>query len=424
MSRPEQQRSPVAVFTKTTCPTRPSRSREEGRRARAGGTMHFDVIILGAGASGLVCAGWCARRGRTVAVLDHGGKAARKVLASGGGRCNCTNMGIAATDYRCANPHFVKSALARFSPVDFLEWAHGGGVATREEDGGKVFCRDGAPVLARFLEKEARSAGARLILGTGLREARKEGDGFIVDTDAGTLRAAALVLALGGRSWPGLGATGAGYALAEGFGLGLTSLRPGLTPLLAPSQLVGFCRELAGVSLPVRLSGPCDVSGDLLFTHRGISGPAVLDASLFWREGLPLVIDFLSGLDLDAALADAERLEIKNALARYLPRRLAAGLCRHFGLAGPVAELARKARRGLARNLAAFSFLPAGAEGWAKAEVTLGGVDTTGLSSKTLEATAVPGLYVIGELLDVTGRLGGFNLHWAFASGFAAGQGA
>jgi predicted Rossmann fold flavoprotein len=384
--------------------------------------MHVDVTIIGAGASGLCCAVACARRGREVLVLDHGAKAARKVLASGGGRCNCTNLAVAAADYRSGNPHFVKSALARCTPRDVLGWINGGGVATVEEAGGKVFCRDGAASLARLLETRAREAGARLALGTRVAAARKDGQVFVVDTGAGPVRSDSLVLALGGQSWPGLGATGFGYELARGVGLGVTGLRPGLTPLVAGPDLAGWCRELSGVSLPVRLTGPCDLAGDLLFTHQGISGPVVLDASLYWRQGDGLSIDLLPGVDLEAVLAGSERLEIKNALARVLPKRLAAGLCERLGLAGPVAGLSPKARRGLAGRLAAFPFVPARAEGYGKAEVTLGGVDTAGLSSKTLEATAVPGLFVIGELLDVTGRLGGFNLHWAFASGLAAGE--
>uniref|UniRef100_I2Q5D0 Flavoprotein, HI0933 family n=1 Tax=Desulfovibrio sp. U5L TaxID=596152 RepID=I2Q5D0_9BACT len=386
--------------------------------------MHTDVIILGAGASGLCCATACARRGRAVVVLDHGGKAARKVLASGGGRANCTNTDLGPADYRCANPHFVKSALARFTPWDFLEWANGGGVATREEDGGKVFCRDGAVSLARFLVAEAETAGARIVTGSTLAAARKEGEAFVVDTEAGPVRSKALVLALGGKSWPGLGATDFGYRLARSFGLGLTELRPGLTPFLAGADLAEFCRELAGVSLPVAISGPASVSGDLLFTHKGISGPAVFDASLFWRPGQTLAVDFLPGFDLDAALAEAGKLELKNALARHLPKRLAAALCARLGLSGTVANLSKRDRQALAGLLGAFPFTPAKAEGFAKAEVTIGGVDTAAISSKTLEAASVPGLYVIGELLDVTGRLGGFNLHWAFASGFAAGNAA
>jgi len=384
--------------------------------------MQTDVTILGAGAAGLACALACARRGRRVTVLDHAPQAARKVLASGGGRCNCTNTTVDAADYRGANLHFTKSVLARFGPADLLAWLHDGGLATVTEAGGKVFCRDGSRAMVRFLEAEVRRSGARCLLGATIRQARKDGAAFLVDTAAGPVRSAALVLALGGKSWPSLGATGLGYALAKGFGLGLTELRPGLVPLTAGPELAGFCRELAGVSLPVRLAAaPETVAGDLLFTHRGISGPAVLDASLAWTPGQTLSIDLLPDLDLEERLAEAGRLEIQNALARVLPKRLAGALCRLLDVSGPVAGLSPKRRRALAGRLAAFPFAPAGTEGWAKAEVTRGGVATGEISSKTLEATGVPGLYVIGELLDVTGRLGGFNLHWAFASGFAAG---
>ncbi|MHC1789937.1 BaiN/RdsA family NAD(P)/FAD-dependent oxidoreductase [Solidesulfovibrio sp.] len=382
--------------------------------------MKVDVAILGAGASGLCCAIACGRRGRSALLIDHGRKAARKVLASGGGRANCTNIDISPADYVCGNPHFVKSALARLSSWEFLDWIHAGGVATREEDNGKHFCTGGAISLVRFLMAEAQAVGARFRLGATINAARKDGDGFVVDTDAGPVRAASLVLALGGKSWPGLGATDFGYALARGFGLGVTPLLPGLTPLLAGPDMAALCQDLSGVSLPVGLSGPCDAAGSLLFTHKGVSGPAVLDASLFWRHG-PIAIDFLPGVDLEAVLAETPRLEIKNALARVLPKRLAGAICDKLALAGPVAGLSPKARRELAHKLAAFPFTPARAEGYAKAEVTIGGVDTAAVSSKTLEATRIPGLYVVGELLDVTGRLGGYNLHWAYASGFAAG---
>lgn len=385
--------------------------------------MQTDVTILGAGAAGLTCALAAAARGRRVVVLDRAAKPARKVLASGGGRCNCTNLEVGAADYRCANPHFTKSVLARFGPSDLLAWLNAGGVATAAEAGGKVFCRDGGRAMARFLETQARQAGARCLLGTTIRQARKDGEDFVVETAAGTVRSAALVLALGGKSWPALGATGLGYALAQGFGLEVTPLSPGLVPLSAGPDMVDLCRELAGIALPVRLRcGETDLAGDLLFTHRGLSGPAVLDASLIWTPGTALRIDLLPGADLEMHLAEAERQEVRNALAGLLPKRLASALCRRLGLSGPVAGLSTKKRRALAERLAALPFRPNGSEGWTKAEVTLGGVDTTGISSKTMESTGVPGLYVIGELLDVTGRLGGFNLHWAFASGFAAGE--
>ena len=386
--------------------------------------MQVDVAILGAGAAGLCCAIGCGRRGRSVLLIDHGRKIARKVLASGGGRANCTNEDIVPADYVCGNPHFVKSALARLPSREFLDWIHGGGVATRVEDAGKHFCTGGAISLVRFLEANARKVGAQFMLGANIAAARKDGEGFAVDTDAGTVRAASLVLALGGKSWPGLGATDFGYALARSFGLAVTPLLPGLTPLVAGPDMAGFCQELSGVSLPVVIRGQGEAVGSLLFTHKGMSGPAVLDASMFWRQGATLAIDFLPGVDLEAVLAEAPRLEIKNALARVLPKRLAGEVAQKLALSGPVAGLSPKARRELADKLAAFPFTPGKAEGYAKAEVTIGGVDTAAISSKTLEATRVPGLYVVGELLDVTGRLGGFNLHWAYASGFAAGESA
>jgi len=385
--------------------------------------MQADVTILGAGAAGLTCAMACARRGRRVVVIDHAATPARKVLASGGGRCNCTNLEVGASDYRCANPHFTKSVLARFGPSDLLEWLAAGGVATAAEAGGKVFCRDGGRAMARFLEGQARQAGARCLLDATVRGACQDGDAFVVATAAGSVHSTALVLALGGQSWPALGATGLGYALARRFGLAVTPLRPGLVPLTAGPDMADLCRELAGIALPVRLTvGTTTVAGDLLFTHRGLSGPAVLDASLAWTPGTELRIDFLPGVDVAAHLAGAGKQEIHNALAGLLPRRLAGALCRHLGLSGPVAGLSPKRQRALADRLAAFPCTPAGTAGWTKAEVTAGGVATDGISSKSLEATGVPGLYVIGELLDVTGRLGGFNLHWAFASGFAAGD--
>ena len=289
--------------------------------------MQIDVAILGAGASGLCCAIGCGRRGRSVLLVDHGTKIARKVLAAGGGRANCTNSAIGPSDYVCGNPHFVKSALARLSPGEFLDWIHGGGVATREEDGGKHFCVDGAARLARFLESEAAAVGARFMTGATIREARRDGDVFVVETSAGPVRAQSLVLALGGLSWPGLGATDLGHVLAGRFGLAVTPLRPGLTPLAAGADMAAFCRELSGLSLPVVIRGAGEAAGSLLFTHKGVSGPAVLDASLFWRSG-PLAIDFLPGLDVEAALAETPRLEAKNALARLLPKRLALALDR------------------------------------------------------------------------------------------------
>jgi predicted Rossmann fold flavoprotein len=391
-----------------------------------------DVIILGAGASGLLCAALCAARGLSGLVLDHAAKPAAKVRISGGGRCNLTNARITPSDYVCQNPHFVKSALARFTPADLLEIVRAGGLDTAEEAHGKIFCRQGAGAVAELLAANVRAAGAAILTGTRVLEVRREPDAgpgaagrFVVDTPSGPHSAPRLVVATGGLSWPRLGASDMGHRIARRFGIPVVAPRPGLVPLLAPPELGPFCRDLSGTSLPVAVACPSggEVRGDLLFTHQGISGPAVLDASLFWLPGQPLTLDLAPDADLAGLPDQAPRQEVKNALARFVPARLAASLCRREGLSGPVAAVPRKRLLAFLDALHAFSFDPPGAEGYAKAEVTVGGVDTAHISSKTMQALAVPGLFFIGETLDVTGRLGGFNLHWAFASAHAAATG-
>ncbi len=385
-----------------------------------------DAIILGAGASGLMCAALCAAGGLSALVLDHSRDPARKVRVSGGGRCNLTNAHVTPFDYVGQNPHFVKSALARFTPADLLDRVHAAGLETAEEDHGKVFCRQGGQAMAEFLVAQARTAGARILDQTRILDVRQDGGApagrFTVTTPTGPLASACLVVATGGLSWPRLGASDLGCRIAARFGMPVVPTRPGLTPLLAAPDMAPFCRALAGTALPVAIrvpDGPT-VPGDLLFTHQGLSGPAVLDASLFWRPGQTMHIDLCPGRNLEALPDEAPRQDVKNALARHLPARLAAELCRQAGLAGMTAALPRKRLLAFLDGLHAFPFTPAAAEGYAKAEVTIGGVDTSGVSSKTMESLAVPGLFFIGETLDVTGRLGGFNLHWAFASAHAA----
>lgn len=387
---------------------------------------HPDPIILGAGASGLMCAIHCGLRGRGALVLDHADKAARKVRISGGGRCNFTNLGAAPEDFVCANPHFVKSALARYAPHDFLDFFTKNGLTFEEEGGpGRLFCREGARAVADLLESEAARLGARLLTGVSVDEVRRQGDGFQVMAGRDRFEAGAVVVAAGGPAWPQIGATDLGLRIAKSFGLRVVPIRPGLVPLTAPRELQALCREMSGVSLPARIRtnrADRDVSGDLLFTHRGLSGPAALDASLFWRPGETLFIDFLPGRDVAGELAARARMTVKNALGRLLPKRLAALLCDRLGLSKTVAETSKKELAALCESVSAFAFAPAGTEGFKKAETTLGGVDTDLISSKTMEAKAVPGLYFTGEVLDVAGRLGGFNLQWAWSSGAAAGR--
>lgn len=392
--------------------------------------QRHDVIILGAGASGLWCAARCAARGLDTLVLDHAEKPARKVRVSGGGRCNLTNARITPSDYLGQNPHFVKSALARFTPADLLDVVHAAGLETAEEDHGRIFCRQGAQAVAEFLVAQARDAGAAILTRTPVQDVRHDPEPspgrFAVTTPGGGHAAERLVVATGGLSWPRLGASDLGHRIARRFGIPVVDTRPGLVPLPASPGLAAFCHGLSGTALPVAITGSPDspgapeIRGDLLFTHKGISGPAVLDASLHWLPGQTLYIDLCPGHDLAALPDAAPRQDVKNALARFLPARLAAELCRREGLSGPVAALPRKRLLAFLDALHAFPFPPSGTEGYAKAEVTIGGVDTSRISSKTMQSLALPGLCFIGETLDVTGRLGGFNLHWAFASAQAA----
>jgi len=380
--------------------------------------QRYDVLILGAGASGLACAMTCGQRGRRVCVVDHAGETGPKVRVSGGGHCNLTNRVVTADDYACGNPHFVKSALAQYPPAQMPALLARHGLTLEERSHGQLFCLQGAATVADVLTREAVEAGARLLLGTAIRDARRDAEGFDVETNQGLLKSRSLVVATGGLAWPQIGATHIGYALARGFGLQVTPLRPALAPLLARPAQADWCRALSGISLPVRIAGARQAAGDLLFTHRGISGPAVLDASLFWRKGDTLQIDFLPGIDLAATLARTPRMTPQNALALVLPRRLAFSLC---PTPATIAELSKVRLKELARLVQAFAFEPADTAGYAKAEVTLGGVDTAQISSKTMEVKTIPGLFFIGEALDVTGRLGGFNLQWAWSSGYVAG---
>jgi predicted Rossmann fold flavoprotein len=388
---------------------------------------HCDVVVLGAGASGLVCAAQCARRGRRVVIVDHADRPGLKVRISGGGRCNVTNRRVRAEDYVCANPHFVKSALAQDPPKRFLAFLAAHGVETVEADHGRLFCVPGAAAVVAALLREAEEAGVFFALGESICEVSASDNGFQVHCRTRSFASRSLVVATGGPAWPRIGSTDFGSRLAEQFGLRVFPARPGLVPLLASKDLLGFCRDLSGISLPVRVvvEGariPDGIEDALLFTHRGISGPATLDASLYWRPGRHLGIDLLPGRNINEMLAQAPRREVRNALAVALPTRLAELLCHRHGWSGQAGNLPKKQCLVLERTIHAFPFHPSGTEGFDKAEVTLGGVDTDGVSSKTMEAKAVSGLYFTGEVLDVTGRLGGYNLQWAWSSGFVAGQ--
>ena len=385
----------------------------------------FDAIVLGAGAAGLMCAAQAGQRGRRMVLLDHADAPAKKILISGGGRCNFTNLHTAPERYLSANPHFARSALSRYTPADFLGLVEAYGIAWHEKTLGQLFCDGSARQIVELLLEECSRGQVDLRCGAAIREVSHADARFSVRTDAGTVTAPALVIATGGPSIPKLGATGFAYDLARQFGLKVVEPRPALVPLTLSGEDALF-RELSGVATEVAAScGKARFREAALFTHRGLSGPAILQVSSYWRRGDVVGIDFLPGAAegwLVAAKQARPKTSVQGALRAALPDRLADALAERLALAGPLAGVTDKALRAAEARLAGWEFRPNGSEGFAKAEVTIGGVSTAELSSKTMEAKKVPGLYVIGEAVDVTGWLGGYNFQWAWASAWAAGQ--
>jgi predicted Rossmann fold flavoprotein len=382
----------------------------------------FDVIILGAGAAGLMCAMTAGARGRRVLLLDHADEPGKKILISGGGRCNFTNRGCTADRFLSANPSFARSALSRYKPRDFLALVEKHRIAWHEKTLGQLFCDESARQIVAMLLAECAAVGVDLRLGHRVTDVSRADD-FRVETSQGSFHAPALVLATGGLSIPKMGATGFAHDLARRFGLNLTPIRPGLVPLTFEGAPLELMRPLSGVALPViARSDKARFPEALLFTHRGLSGPAVLQISSYWSPGQDITLDLLPGLDAATLLRTRKRERPKAALrtilAELLPQRLATA----WAPEGP--ELANIPDRTLtqtAEQLKSWRLRPAGTEGYAKAEVTLGGIDTEALSQQTMEARAVPGLFAIGEAVDVTGWLGGYNFQWAWSSGYAAG---
>ncbi|MFH1464633.1 MAG: aminoacetone oxidase family FAD-binding enzyme [Pseudomonadota bacterium] len=386
-----------------------------------------DVLILGAGASGLACAVTAARRGRRVLVVDHQQRPGRKLLLTGGGRCNVTNREVTAAHYHSANRHFPRSALARFGPDAVLRCLSAARLPVEERDHGRLFLRGSAGDLLDLLLREARAAGVEFSLGTAVEGATRASDGtFTVATARGLLTAPRLVVATGGPAWPTSGATGIGHALARGFGLAVFLPRPALVPLVWSAEDRACYGALAGNHLEVTAStaGSPAFTDRMLFTHRGLSGPAILQVSTWWQPGQEVLLDLLPGPDprpdLLAIRAERPRLTLRTALGWRLPRRLVATL--PLPQDQPLAALSEGAIAAAIAALRAWAVRPAGTGGFGAAEATAGGVDTAELSSKTMEARRVPGLFFTGEVLDVTGWLGGYNLHWAWASGAAAGE--
>ena len=386
-----------------------------------------DVIILGAGAAGMMCAIEAGRRGRRVLLIDHAKAAGEKIRISGGGRCNFTNLGIAPERFLSRNPRFALSALKRFTQWDFIARVDAAGIAWHEKTLGQLFCDGSATGIIAMLRRDMERAGVTLWLGCTPGAVRREGAGFVVETSRGLVRATSVVVATGGKSIPKMGASAFGYRLAEEFGLRVTETRPGLVPLSFAEQELERFKPLAGVAVEGRVAaGRASFDEAVLFTHRGLSGPAVLQASSYWHEGEAIVVDLARGADAEAGLRAARasdgRIAPRTALARLLPERLARFVEAEAGLTGVMADQSNAMIARTAGLVHGWTLRPVGTEGYRTAEVTLGGVDTDDLDARTLQAKGVPGLFFIGEVVDVTGWLGGYNFQWAWSSGWAAGQ--
>jgi predicted Rossmann fold flavoprotein len=385
----------------------------------------YDAIVLGAGAAGLVCAAMAGQRGRNILLLDHAEAPGKKILISGGGRCNFTNLGTAPDRYLSANPHFAKSALGRYTAQDFLALVERHGIAWHEKTLGQLFCDGSARQIVELLLGECAMGGVTIQLGAAITDIDHADGRFRVTTAKGIAEAPALVIATGGPAIPKLGATGFAYDLARRFGLKVVEPRPALVPLtLGPEQ--ALFRDLSGVSTPVAArAGKTAFREAALFTHRGLSGPAILQVSSYGRHGESIAIDFLpdqpKGWLREAKRAEP-RLGLRSLLGRHLPDRLATTLAERIALPAELGNSRDALLEQAEAQLAGWSFAPNGTEGFAKAEVTVGGISTADLSSQSMEARRVPGLYAIGEAVDVTGWLGGYNFQWAWASGWAAAQ--
>lgn len=384
----------------------------------------WDAIVLGGGAAGLMCAAVAGQRGRRILVLERAEKPGNKILISGGGRCNFTNLGAGPENYFSANPHFAKSALSRYAPGDFIELVESYGIAWHEKTLGQLFCDGSARQIVDMLLEECAKGQIELRCGEHVSAVSHDG-GFKIEGASGAFRAPALVIATGGPSIPKMGATGFAYDLARHFGLKVVEPRPALVPLTLGGGDVLF-RDLSGVSAEVVTSNKRAAFREAaLFTHRGLSGPAILQISSYWRPGEAIAIDMLPDHDQDW-LPQAKRVQpranLRSVLRSALPQRLADTLAERIGIAGDLGNVSDTALREAEARLRQWTFSPNGTEGFAKAEVTAGGISTAGLSSRTMEAKSVPGLYAIGEAVDVTGWLGGYNFQWAWASGAAAGR--
>lgn len=387
---------------------------------------HYDVIIIGAGAAGLMCAITAGQRGRRVLLLDHANKAGKKILMSGGGRCNFTNMYSGPENFICSNPHFVKSALSRYTPWHFIELVEKHQIAYHEKKLGQLFCDESSKDILQMLLAECAMAGVTIRTDTPV-EVLETGPEKLLQTPDGLVQCEALVIATGGLSIPKMGATGFGFDLARQLDIPVVDTRAGLVPLVIDDHKLKPLAELSGISLDTNTATQrCEFRENILFTHRGLSGPAILQASSYWQVGETLQIDLFPGVDLTSHLMAMRREKpkamLKSILAEKLTKRVAQLWCEQWIEDKPLAQLSDDDIKKVVAQCQPWTVKPSGTEGYRTAEVTLGGIDTHALSSKTMECKDHPGLYFIGEVVDVTGHLGGHNFQWAWASGHAAGQ--
>jgi predicted Rossmann fold flavoprotein len=388
----------------------------------------FDVIVVGGGAAGLMCARVAGLRGRRVCVVEHANRCGKKILMSGGGRCNFTNTGTTPAQFLSANPHYCKSALARFTPRDFIDLVEAHGIAYHEKELGQLFCDDSSKQIVKLLLDECAAAGVRVETSCAVEKVQAgEDGGFVLTTARGRLRAPALVVATGGLSIPSMGATGFGFELARQFGHAVLPTRAGLVPLTLSGKHQEHYADLAGVAFRVEARcGKARFDNALLITHRGLSGPSMLQVSSYWEPGRDLRLDLLPDRDAAAWLAERRaaqpNAELRTVLGDALPRRFAQRLCEVWFESKPLKQYTHAEFDAITTALADWPIVASGTEGYRTAEVTLGGVDTDGLSSTTMESRLHKGLFFIGEVVDVTGWLGGYNFQWAWASGNAAGM--
>ncbi|PVM77416.1 NAD(P)/FAD-dependent oxidoreductase [Caulobacter radicis] len=387
----------------------------------------FDVVVLGAGAAGMMCAIEAGKRGRKVLIVDHAKAAGEKIRISGGGRCNFTNVGAAPANFLSANPKFCVSALRRYRPANFIDLVKKHGIAFHEKTLGQLFCDGSSKEIIAMLLDEMADAGVVLRLETAIQGVDQRGEGFVVELSSGPVACASLVVATGGKSIPKMGATGVGYDIARQFGLAIIEPRPALVPLTFEARTLERLSPLSGVSVDaVVASGKTKFREGMLFTHRGLSGPSILQISSYWREGGEITVDMAPGVDVFATLkaerAANGRRALHTVLGEIVPKRLAQKIVEDEAITGNIADCSDKVLARVASVVNAWTFKPVGSEGYRTAEVTLGGVDTDGLDSRSMEAKSVAGLYFIGEVVDVTGWLGGYNFQWAWASGWCAGQ--